>query len=115
MTRGLLISRKNKLKLQKQSLTDPSALNIQTYRNYRNLYNKLIRTSKKISIGESIQNNAKNPKKTWDILKEVTSGQSKQEQIDKIMVNNELLRIRIRLQMSLINFSVMSAYLSRKL
>jgi hypothetical protein len=91
MTRGLLISRKNKLKLQKQSLTDPSAQNIQTYRDYRNLYNKLIRTSKKISIGESIQNNAKNPKKTWDILKEVTSGQSKQEQIDKIMVNDELV------------------------
>jgi hypothetical protein len=91
MTRGLLISRKNKLILQKKSLVDPNAQTIQAFRDYRNLYNKLIRISKKMSIEENLNKNVKNPKKTWDILREVTMGNKKQEQVEKLLVDNELI------------------------
>jgi hypothetical protein len=91
MTNGLLVSRKKKNELHKLSLTVPSVDNIQRHKIYRNLYNKLIRASKKLTIGEELRKNSKNPKKTWDILKEVTSGCSKQDQVDKIVFNNELI------------------------
>jgi hypothetical protein len=91
MTNGLLISRKKKNELHKISLTVPNELNLQLYRNYRNLYNKLIRASKKMTFGDEINKNSKNPKKTWDILREVTAGGKKLDQIDKIMVNGELV------------------------
>jgi hypothetical protein len=91
MTTGLLISRKNKETLHKKSLVCPSAQNVQAYKSYRNLYNKLIRISTKLTLSEAINLNSKNPKKTWDILREVTTGHSNQVQIDKITVNNELV------------------------
>lgn len=47
MTKGLLISRKQKLDLQKASISNPTHLNLTYYKNYRNLFNKLIRASKK--------------------------------------------------------------------
>ena len=46
MTRGLLISRTEKIRLCKLSLKSPTYLNIAHYKNYRNLYNSLIRAAK---------------------------------------------------------------------
>jgi hypothetical protein len=63
MTNGLLVSRKKKNELHKLSLTVPSVDNIQRHKIYRNLYNKLIRASKKLTIGEELRKNSKNPKK----------------------------------------------------
>jgi hypothetical protein len=63
MTNGLLTSRKNKVNLHKKALLDPSAQNLQIYKTFRNLYNKLVRISKKNSLGDQIQKNVKNPKK----------------------------------------------------
>jgi hypothetical protein len=37
------------------------------------------------------ESDKKNKQKTWDILREVTTGHSNQVQIDKITVNNELV------------------------
>jgi hypothetical protein len=91
MTRGLLTSRKRKEFLHKKALNEPNAQNIQAYKNFRNLYNRLIRTSKKLTLGDEIKKNSKNPKKTWDLLRDVTTGNVKQEQISKIMVDNELV------------------------
>jgi hypothetical protein len=47
MTTGLLISRARKLELHKKSLIDPARYSNQ-YRVYRNIFNSLIRTSKKL-------------------------------------------------------------------
>jgi len=47
MTQGLLVSRQTKLKLHKISIHTPSPVNIQSYKNFRNLYNKILRASKK--------------------------------------------------------------------
>jgi hypothetical protein len=48
MTRGLLISRKRKNLLFKKKISHPTDINIDAYRNYRNIYNALIRRSKKM-------------------------------------------------------------------
>jgi hypothetical protein len=88
MTPGLLQSRKAKLELRKKSLIDPSQLNIDNYKKFRNIYNKTLRTSKKMYFEQKIQQNVKNPKKTWDLLKEATTGNVKQSLIDKITVND---------------------------
>jgi hypothetical protein len=48
MTKGLLISRKRKNVLFKNKLLYPTDVNINNYRIYRNIYNAVIRRSKKI-------------------------------------------------------------------
>ena len=91
MTQGLLISRKNKLNLHKIALTDNVPFNWQQYKTYRNMYNKIVRASKAIHISTKINANAKNPKKTWDILREITTGKPEQNKIEKIVVNGETI------------------------
>ena len=91
MTKGLLTSRINKLNLQKASILNPTPLNLQLYRDYRNLYNKLVRYSKKLHYESTLSLHANNPKKTWDTLKELTTGKHTQIKIDKIVANNSTL------------------------
>jgi hypothetical protein len=47
MTKGLMISRRNKVRLLKISLVEPTVENTSKFKAYRNLYNKLIRIAKK--------------------------------------------------------------------
>jgi hypothetical protein len=61
MTSGLMTSRRAKIELLKKSLTEPTDLNCQRYKNYRNLYNKLIRIAKKNHTFNSLEKNKKNP------------------------------------------------------
>jgi len=63
MTRGLLISRATKLKLHKTSLLDPSPPNILKCKTYRNLFNKILRASKKEYFESGLLKAKKNPKK----------------------------------------------------
>jgi hypothetical protein len=88
MTTGLLISRQQKLKLQKLALTKPCTTNTEKYTDYRNIYNKLLRLSKKMYFEKGLAENEKNPKKTWDILKEATNICNDKSKIEKITVNN---------------------------
>ena len=91
MTTGLLISRANKLKLHKVALSDNVPYNWMQYRTYRNIFNKTVKLSKKLHYLNNIERNAKNPKKTWDILRELTTGKKDQPPIDKIKVNGKLV------------------------
>jgi hypothetical protein len=56
MTGGLLISRSNKLKLLKKSIAEPSLENTQKYKNYRNIFNILMRRSKKLYFSDNLKN-----------------------------------------------------------
>ena len=51
------------MNLLKSSLIIPSTENKHNYKRYRNLYNTLLRASKKIHIDEKLKRDAKNPKK----------------------------------------------------
>ena len=50
MTNGLLASRRTKLKLLLISKENPSVENLNAFKQFRNLYNQLIRASKKCII-----------------------------------------------------------------
>ncbi len=63
MTLGLLTSRTQKNKLHKISLLNPTQSNIDQYRLYRNIYNRLVRAMKKLYYEDSLSKNIKNPKK----------------------------------------------------
>jgi hypothetical protein len=71
LTKSILISRLNKLNLEKQHARNPTAGNWTSFKNYRNLYNKIIRTSKKQYYNEALAKNSNNLRKTWSILNEV--------------------------------------------
>jgi hypothetical protein len=63
MSNGLLVSRTNKLKLAKKCFENPSDVNISAYKMFRNLYNSLIRSSKKLYYAKILELNASNPLK----------------------------------------------------
>jgi Reverse transcriptase (RNA-dependent DNA polymerase) len=84
MTGGLLISRRTKIALLKQSVSDPSDENVSKYKDYRNLYNKLIKVAKKKNVNERLEKSKKNPKKTWEILNELTGRGKTNANIQKL-------------------------------
>ena len=88
MTNGLLTSRRQKNFLHKKMVADPSPLNKTNFKTYRNTFNSLIRISKKMYYDEALEKNAKNPKKTWSILKEVAFGNAIKEGTPEIVVND---------------------------
>jgi hypothetical protein len=87
MTAGLLISRGRKLKLHKTAICDPSLENISAYKAYRNLFNKVMRASKKLYYSNNLTKSKNNPRKTWSILKEAIGQPSSKEKIEKVVVN----------------------------
>ena len=70
MTRGLLTSRITKLNLLKKSINEPTNVNVNAYKNFRNIYNKTLRASRKLYFDVNFQHAKKNPKKTWDLIRE---------------------------------------------
>jgi hypothetical protein len=85
MTKGLLVSRRTKINLLKCSLHNPNEQNKLKYKEYRNMYNKLLRVRKKDHLHERLKNCQKNPKKTWEILGEFTGkNKNNKEKIEKI-------------------------------
>ena len=50
MSSGILTSRREKNRLSKLCFTHPNAINLAAFKNYRNLYNKIVRAAKKNGI-----------------------------------------------------------------
>jgi Reverse transcriptase (RNA-dependent DNA polymerase) len=84
MSVGLLTSRRTKINLLKISLTEPNHENTERYKQYRNLYNKLIRIAKKNDTIERLNKCKKNSKKTWEILNEFTGKSKNKPTVQKI-------------------------------
>ena len=89
MTKGLLISRKTKNLLHKTAVTERSEAATSRFKQYRNIYSSLIRQSKKLYYHSHIAKNRKNPKKIWQLLKEVSVGSKSQNKIEKITVQGK--------------------------
>ena len=73
MTSGLLISRARKLLLAKQCKFYPTNENIELYKNYRNLFNKILRKSKALYYSKRIEKCGNQSKKLWEVLREITN------------------------------------------
>jgi hypothetical protein len=64
MTNGLLISRNSKKTLHKASIANPTAENINKYKTFRSIYQRVLRAAKKLYFTSKLHENASNPKKT---------------------------------------------------
>jgi hypothetical protein len=87
ITQGILVSRKRKIELLKNHVKTRSPVTKELYTNYRNMYNRVIRASKKLYYRDHIRNNRKDPKKLWGLLKEVSTGEPQCNKIEKIAEN----------------------------
>ena len=76
MTQGLLVSRLSKIKLHKISIQSPSTMNIERYKKFRNIYNSVMRASKKLYFEKNLKLAKKNPKKSWQLIKEAMGSQN---------------------------------------
>jgi hypothetical protein len=92
MSRGLLVSRNVKIKLYKIFVKCPSHANSEKFKNYRNLYNKLIRAAKKLHYDKQFVKYQSNLKKTWSLIHEVIKKSSnKSDGINEILINNAIV------------------------
>jgi exonuclease III len=88
-TKGLLTSRRNKIKLCSLSIRDPSPANVNKYKTYRNLYNNLIRVSKKKYFDEKLILHKSDLRKTWQTLREATGKlNDKTGIVESLLLNN---------------------------
>jgi hypothetical protein len=90
MTTGLLVSRLKKLELAKIHSCSPTPVNNDRYKVYRNLYNRLIRISRKMYYEKVLSDNKNNLRKTWQILYEALNKPTAKQKISKLKVNNTL-------------------------
>lgn len=86
MTHSILKCRKKKLVLAKRSKRSLAARGI--YILYRNTYNKLIKTAKKLNYRERIVKAKGNGKKVWEVIKDTMGKKKENDSINKIIVNN---------------------------
>jgi hypothetical protein len=76
------------LYLGKCAARNPTENNLNLYKRYRNLYNTLIRASKKLYFESELEKHKNNLKVTWDILrKAIRKTKSKNSFISNIKVN----------------------------
>jgi len=91
MTQGLLISRATKINLHKIAVKDRSQHANENYKKFRNIYNTTLRASKKMYFDKNFELNRKNPKRTWDLLKEATNLTKSNDKIHKLQLNNQII------------------------
>jgi len=87
MTPGLIVSRRTKNSLYATSVSDPTLLNINRYKAYKTVYQRVIRAAKKLYIANKIAQNASNPKKTWETLNELLGKNINLDAISQIKVD----------------------------
>jgi hypothetical protein len=69
MSSGLLISRKHKFQLSAAAANNPSEFNTSFYKNFRNLYNKILKAAKKKYFDDEFSKCRSNLKRTWDLIR----------------------------------------------
>jgi len=89
MTTGLLISRNTKKCLHKAAVSDPSILNIERYKSFKSIYQRVIRAAKRLYFVTKLEQNAGNPKKTWQTLNEILGKTKKSDTVENICVGGE--------------------------
>jgi hypothetical protein len=92
MTPGLLISRTHKIELFKKSIIDPNN-HLNQFRQYCNVFNSLVRASKKMHYDTKFAQHAKNPKKIWSLLNEITGNKKNKNNtnIPNIEVDSKII------------------------
>jgi hypothetical protein len=92
MTRGLLVSRLQKNSLYKKQILDPTHAYVNNFRIYRNLYNSVLRKSKKLFYESSILKFKSKTKKLWDFLKTVNDINRSSVKIEEVKVGQFIFK-----------------------
>jgi hypothetical protein len=89
MTQGLLVSRRKKYLLCSLSIKKPFEPHISDYKNYRNLYFKILKCSKQLFFQTQLKKHQSDSKKTWEILRKILNSKRRSDNsILSIVVNN---------------------------
>ena len=80
ITFGLLKSAKNKNKLYRKKVSNPSVVNCETYLAYKRIYNSVCKTAKKLYLSEKFESCAKNSRETWRNINSTLGRQTKNGQ-----------------------------------
>jgi hypothetical protein len=90
MTQGLIVSRRTKNDLHSKAVANPLPANINKYKTYKTIYQRLIRAAKKRYIADKLTENASNPKKTWQTLNEILGREGKSGSVSQISINGDI-------------------------
>jgi hypothetical protein len=92
MTKGLMTSRRQKNVLFNKQIRHPTHENVDGFRRYRNIYNSLLRKSKKLYYDDQINKAKSKPIKLWNILKKVSGIQNDTAQISEISDGSNIIK-----------------------
>jgi molecular chaperone DnaK (HSP70) len=81
ITSGLMTSSHNKTKLHRKKIKNPTPRNINKYKNYLKLFNKLKRQIKKLYYEKLFEKNKKNLKQIWTELRKVINKQNNKKEL----------------------------------
>ena len=88
MTQGLKISQTNKEKLFAKKVKCPSESNVEKFKQYNKLYNKLRRCAKKIYYDQQFKYFAQNSKQTWAVIRKVIGSNKQKDQLPNFFKQN---------------------------
>ena len=77
MTKGLLLSCRSKSKLFSKKLRNPNDKNINLFKTYNNIYNKVCRLAKSNYYEYQFAQQKSNMKQTWTLIREVICSRKK--------------------------------------
>ena len=87
MSGGILTSRQTLKKLHKVAVSDPTPTNVDKYKRYKTAYQRILRAAKKLHFARILNDNAGNPKKTWQTLNEMLGKSSGSNTISQLDIN----------------------------
>jgi len=91
ITAGILVSRRTKNRLAKESFVNPSETNRNNFKQYRNIYNRVIRDAKKAYFHSELIANKNNLKKSWQLLNLALNKKGGKNGISNVISNGEVL------------------------
>ena len=93
MTKGLLRSRETKIRLANEKSKFPSEENRKIFKDYKNLYNKLLRAAKKLHYSNLLIESQGDLKKSWSVIREASGLSNKKSNLtDSLKINGVEVR-----------------------
>ncbi len=86
-SKGLLISRSRKLKLDELAARFPTDFNLNLYKRYRNIYNQVVKSAKKLYYCNAMRGAQSDLKKTWKLIRELANIKEKKSGSNIVCMN----------------------------
>ena len=87
ITPAILVSRKNKNKLEAKSIKSPTLTNIENFKNFKRIYRTVLRRAKNEYYQDQFNKYSKNIKQTWKVIKEVLKTSNTKSEIPDLFIS----------------------------